>query len=352
MGSVVISGATSGAITLAVPAEAGTHTVTIPAATGQLLNSGDLSSAGDTSAGDAAAVGYTSAEGLILTGQGSTSDVTIKNDADATVLSIPTGTSNAFFKGNVYLTPTNGSTSTCSIELGANRTGNGYAYIDLAGDTTYSDFGLRILRGNSGANTASLISHRGTGNLELLCNEAAPMTFGTSGAERMRIDASGNLLVGTTSVVSVGAGAHALSLKSTGAATSWGVGPTSSFGNFYVKSGTSTGVGMTAAATSWSSDSDERQKTTLTPFVNAAQKISTLRAGIGRYLTDEENISRSFLIAQDVQAVLPEAVDVGEDEQQTLMLRYTDLIPLLVAAIQEQQETIEALEARITALEA
>jgi len=31
---------------------------------------------------------------LILTGQGSTSDVTIKNDADATVISIPTGTSN------------------------------------------------------------------------------------------------------------------------------------------------------------------------------------------------------------------------------------------------------------------
>ena len=48
----------------------------------------------DTSSGDNAAIGYTSAEGLILTGQGSTSDVTIKNDADATVLSIPTGTSN------------------------------------------------------------------------------------------------------------------------------------------------------------------------------------------------------------------------------------------------------------------
>jgi len=47
---------------------------------------------GDTSAADNAAIGYTSAEGLILTGQGSTSDVTIKNDADATVMSIPTGT--------------------------------------------------------------------------------------------------------------------------------------------------------------------------------------------------------------------------------------------------------------------
>ena len=47
----------------------------------------------DTSSGDNAAIGYTSAEGLILTGQGSSTDVTIKNDADTTVASIATGTS-------------------------------------------------------------------------------------------------------------------------------------------------------------------------------------------------------------------------------------------------------------------
>ena len=52
---------------------------------------------GDTSAGDNAAIGYTSAEGLILTGQGSTSDITFKNDADATVFSIPTGTDDVLF---------------------------------------------------------------------------------------------------------------------------------------------------------------------------------------------------------------------------------------------------------------
>ena len=46
----------------------------------------------DTSSGDNAAIGYTSSEGLILTGQGSSTDVTIKNDADATVASIATGT--------------------------------------------------------------------------------------------------------------------------------------------------------------------------------------------------------------------------------------------------------------------
>ena len=46
---------------------------------------------------DNAAIGFTSAEGLILTGQGSTNDVTIKNDADADVAVIPTGTTNFGF---------------------------------------------------------------------------------------------------------------------------------------------------------------------------------------------------------------------------------------------------------------
>ena len=46
----------------------------------------------DTAAGDNAAIGYTSAEGLILTGQGSTNDITVKNDADADVITIATGT--------------------------------------------------------------------------------------------------------------------------------------------------------------------------------------------------------------------------------------------------------------------
>jgi hypothetical protein len=52
---------------------------------------GTVEAGGDTSAGDNAAMGYTSAEGLILTGQGSTNDVTIKNDADAIALEVPTG---------------------------------------------------------------------------------------------------------------------------------------------------------------------------------------------------------------------------------------------------------------------
>ena len=55
------------------------------------FTAGTVNADSDTAASDKAAMGYTTAEGLILTGQGSTNDVTIKNDADGTVLEIATG---------------------------------------------------------------------------------------------------------------------------------------------------------------------------------------------------------------------------------------------------------------------
>ena len=78
---------------------------------------------GDTAAGDDAAIGYTAAEGLILTGQGSTNDVTIKNDADADVIEIPTGTTNVTVAGN--------------LGVGGTVTGTGtsvFASLDISGD--------------------------------------------------------------------------------------------------------------------------------------------------------------------------------------------------------------------------
>lgn len=64
-------------------------------------NTAKVEPTGDTSAGDNAAAGYTAAEGLVLTGQGTTNDVTIKNDADAEVMGVLTGTTTADFKGLV-----------------------------------------------------------------------------------------------------------------------------------------------------------------------------------------------------------------------------------------------------------
>jgi hypothetical protein len=57
----------------------------------RLAHTGTFEPAGDTAAGDNAAFGYTAAEGAIITGQGTTNDVTIKNDADEDVAVVPTG---------------------------------------------------------------------------------------------------------------------------------------------------------------------------------------------------------------------------------------------------------------------
>lgn len=59
---------------------------------------------GDTAAGDNAAIGYTATEGIVITGQGSTNDVTIKNDADAIVIAIPTGTTTPTIADDTTLT--------------------------------------------------------------------------------------------------------------------------------------------------------------------------------------------------------------------------------------------------------
>jgi len=79
-----------------------TGTVNVTVA-GDLVAAGTLQATGDTAAGDDAAIGYTAAEGLILTGQGSTNDVTIKNDADTDVIEIPTGTVKAVIAGLVEI---------------------------------------------------------------------------------------------------------------------------------------------------------------------------------------------------------------------------------------------------------
>jgi len=95
---VYMDGAGSGAAVVNALSDLQIATLTT---SGDITASGTLNALGDTAASDKAAIGYTSAEGLILTGQGSTNDVTIKNDADADVLEIPTGGTDVTVVGNI-----------------------------------------------------------------------------------------------------------------------------------------------------------------------------------------------------------------------------------------------------------
>ena len=82
---------------------------------------------------------------------------------------------------------TGASTAEANLQIGQGRTGNGYSYIDLIGDATYSDYGFRIIRNNSGPNTSSAILHRGTGNLEISANDSASILLKTNGATALTL---------------------------------------------------------------------------------------------------------------------------------------------------------------------
>jgi len=106
----------------------------------------------------------------------------------------------------------------------------------------------------------------------------------------------------------------------------------------------------TSTATSWTAVSDETRKIIIEPITGGLEKIATLRTVIGRLKTDEEDVRRPYLIAQDVQKVLPEAVTETEDKEGTVLgLSYTEVIPLLVNAIQELKAEVDSLKTQLGA---
>jgi len=111
-----------------------------------VITGGTVEATTDTAAADNAAMGYTAAEGLILTGQGSTNDLTIKNDADADVITIPTGGTGVVFAGT-----TNLSAGTVTGPSGTWDTGG----VDIAASDSYAVAGTDILSDSSGTLTLS-----------------------------------------------------------------------------------------------------------------------------------------------------------------------------------------------------
>jgi hypothetical protein len=192
--------------------------------------------------------------------------------------------------------------------------------------------------------------------------------------QAMTLDASGNLLVGTTSAagnrlnVQTASGDCTALIKSQAANVGVTIDYVSNYGNFnFSKSGTAkwslgilndststptfkifndaaVGVYVTYGGTSWTATSDERLKDIIEPIGNAVEKVASLRSVIGKFKNDQANTRRSFLIAQDVQSVLPEAVDASNPDK--LGVAYSEVIPLLVAAIKELTARVQTLETR------
>ena len=181
-------------------------------------------------------------------------------------------------------------------------------------------------------------------------------TGNTAPTERMRITAAGIVQVGTTNTVNVGGGdANVVTDES------FGINDGSNSanykldrinfnsGNYYVLNESSAGVRLVNGNTAWQTQSDETLKENIIELTDVLPKVKDMRCVTYNLKSQSADSKKIGFIAQDWQGDFGQVIDADEDG--TLGMRYTETIPVLLKAIQEQQEMIEILKDRIAALE-
>lgn len=149
----------------------------------------------------------------------------------------------------------------------------------------------------------------------------------------------GNVCIGTTNAQDA-----RLTLSYAGG-VDWAVGPKSGTSSFAIIGSTGGGGGVYVAngGTSWAAWSDRRVKKNIESLEYGLDKILSISPVRFDYLTDEgDNSSRIGFIAQDVQEQMPEIVNYAYED--ILGMSSTDLVPVLVKAIQELKAEIDILK--------
>jgi hypothetical protein len=225
-----------------------------------------------------------------------------------------------------------------------------------------------------------IISDTGYGALSLESN--MPLIFRTNATERARIDASGNLLVGTTSVSSsavatfvktpTNANQRVLHLTNTGAA-----GVNSPCGLNIQYTNASSGNGSTYiecydsnttrflvlgngnvqnANNSYGAISDAKLKENVTDATPKLEKLQQVR--VVNYNLIGEKQKQIGVIAQELEQVFPGMVEESPDHDAegndlgttTKSVKYSVFVPMLIKAIQELKAELDATKAEVALL--
>jgi len=452
MASIVVTGDSSGAITIAAPAVAGTNTLTLPASTGTLVVTGgaqtiefadgsaaapSITNSGDTNTGmffpaaDTIAFTEGGTEAMRLDssgnmGIGTTSPVanrklTIGNTGQVAAMRInaPTGydsfieftennsvTANEYWQinkttsthalqfwngsermridssGNVGIGTTATTTYRATI---ANNGGNQlrlYA-TDVASSTTNTIDFWYLDSGGSPYNNTSIRSlstaNAGNGNLVFY-------TRPTSGSltEAMRINSSGRVLINSPAFTE-----GMISIKNNTSSSGMSIGVLTNGDNavnFYNASNTYiSSIVVNSGTVAYNTSSDYRLKENIAPMTGALATVAQLNPVTWNWKADGK--SGQGFVAHELQAVVPEAVTGEKDGMRTEQYEVSPAIPAtydeegneltafveavmgerevpkyqgidtsflvatLTAAIQEQQQIINDLKARIETLE-
>jgi hypothetical protein len=171
--------------------------------------------------------------------------------------------------------------------------------------------------------------------------------------ERMRIDSSGNVLVGTTltnpttgSDEGIALGATGLIMASNANDAALVVNRVSSNGDIviYKRQGVQVGsVSVSGTNATFNTSSDQRLKDNIVDAPSASDDIDAIQVRSFDWKADSSH-QKYGMVAQELQSVAPEAVTGDADSDDMMGVDYSKLVPMLVKEIQSLRARVAQLE--------
>ena len=180
------------------------------------------------------------------------------------------------------------------------------------------------------------------------------MEFETAGSEAMRIDASGNLLVGTTSLLTFSTSdtagvvlenANAVVASRQNNCPMWlkRYGTVGTITAYFYGTSQVGSVSVSASATAYNTSSDQRLKDNIVDAPSASDDIDAIQVRSFDWKADGSH-QKYGMVAQELQSVAPNAVTEGDTEEDMMAVDYSKLVPMLVKEIQSLRARVAQLE--------
>lgn len=232
------------------------------------------------------------------------------------------GSINSFLQFNIQNLSNEVNAST-DIVATANNGSNSSVYVDLGINSAgYSNSSSNILNGSNRAylyaSAADFYIGNGATNQDMVffTNDGAMSTLSANGTKRMTIKGNGDVIVGSGNAI----GSNLLT------------------------------VGGSVSASAYNTNSDIRLKENIKNLNYGLNEI--LKFQPVSYNWKDKNQDHSLqlgLIAQEAKKIIPELVS-GKEEKETLSINYTELVPVLINAVKEQQQQINELKKQVAGL--
>jgi hypothetical protein len=198
---------------------------------------------------------------------------------------------------------------------------------------------------NSANNTGEGIAIGSGTNLGRISTNGAStaMAFEINAVEKARITSGGELVVGGTSPQGL--------ITAQGDASIFGnlnsnatVGSGTRYHAVWYENGTERGsVTSNGSATAYNTSSDARLKENIAPADDSASLVDAIQVRKFDWKSNGSH-QRYGMIAQELDAVFPEAVTKSEDPERMMAVDYSKLVPMLVKEIQSLRARVAALE--------